>query len=261
MSGIHRGGGREPAGPPALEVDGIAFAYPDGHQALFGVSFRVEKGERVALLGPNGAGKTTLVLQLNGVLLAGAGRVVVAGLPVASEHLKEIRRRVGIVFQDPDDQLFMPTVAEDVAFGPANLGLRGAELETRVKGALAAVGMEGHAGRPPHHLSFGQRRRVAVATVLAMEPEILVLDEPSSNLDPASRRELAEIVTGLDITILMVTHDLPYALQLCPRALIMNGGTITADGPTAQLLADADLLAANRLELPYGFDPAVLDRG
>jgi cobalt/nickel transport system ATP-binding protein len=245
---------------PALEVDGLAFAYPDGHQALYGVSLRIERGERVALLGPNGAGKTTLVLQCNGVLAAGAGRVTVAGLPVAPEHLKEIGRLVVIVFQDPDDQLFMPTVAEDVAFGPANLGLRGPELETRVKGALAAVGMEGHADRPPHHLSFGQRRRVAVATVLAMEPEILVLDEPSSNLDPASRRELAEIVTGLDITILMVTHDLPYALQLCPRALIMNRGTITADGPTAELLADADLLAANRLELPFGFDPAALGR-
>ena len=243
---------------PALEVDGVAFAYPDGHQALYGVSFRVRRGERVALLGPNGAGKTTLVLQCNGVLLPGVGRVTVAGLPVAPEHLKEIRRRVGIVFQDPDDQLFMPTVAEDVAFGPANLGRRGPELETRVKSALAAVGMEGHADRPPHHLSFGQRRRVAVATVLAMEPDILVLDEPSSNLDPASRRELAEIVTGLDITILMVTHDLPYALQLCPRALIMNRGTITADGPTAELLADGELLAANRLELPFGFDPAAL---
>jgi cobalt/nickel transport system ATP-binding protein len=214
----------------------------------------------VALLGPNGAGKTTLVLQCNGVLLPGAGSITVAGLAVATEHLKEIRRRVGIVFQDPDDQLFMPTVAEDVAFGPANLGLRGLELETRVKAALAAVGMEGHAGRPPHHLSFGQRRRVAVATVLAMEPEILILDEPSSNLDPASRRELAEIVTGLDVTILMVTHDLPYALQLCPRSLIMNGGTITADGPTAELLADTELLAANRLELPFGFDPAALGR-
>jgi cobalt/nickel transport system ATP-binding protein len=248
----------EAPGPPALEVDGVAFAYPDGHQALYGVSFRVQPGERVALLGPNGAGKTTLVLQLNGVLQPGAGRVAVAGLPVAPQYLREIRRRVGIVFQDPDDQLFMPTVAEDVAFGPANLGLRGAELETRVKAALAAVGMEGHADRPPHHLSFGQRRRVAVATVLAMEPEVLVLDEPSSNLDPASRRELAEIVTGLHVTILMVTHDLPYALQLCPRALIMNGGTITADGPTAELLADAELLAGNRLELPYGFDPAVL---
>jgi cobalt/nickel transport system ATP-binding protein len=244
--------------PAALEVDGVAFAYPDGHQALYGVSFRIRRGERVALLGPNGAGKTTLVLQCNGVLLPGVGRVTVAGLPVAREHLKEIRRRVGIVFQDPDDQLFMPTVAEDVAFGPANLGLRGPELEARVKDALAAVGMEGHADRPPHHLSFGQRRRVAVATVLAMEPEILVLDEPSSNLDPASRRELAEIITGLDITILMVTHDLPYALQLCPRALVMNRGTITADGPTAELLADAELLAANRLELPFGFDPAAL---
>ena len=243
---------------PALEVDGVSFAYPDGHQALYGVSLTIQRGERVALLGPNGAGKTTLVLQCNGVLLPGAGRITVAGLPVVTEHLREIRRRVGIVFQDPDDQLFMPTVAEDVAFGPANLGLRGPQLETRVKGALAAVGMEGQADRPPHHLSFGQRRRVAVATVLAMEPEILVLDEPSSNLDPASRRELAEIVTGLDITILMVTHDLPYALQLCPRSLIMNGGTITADGPTAELLADAELLAANRLELPFGFDPAAL---
>ena len=251
MSGIH-------PPPAALEVEGVAFAYPDGHQALYGVSFGIQRGERVALLGPNGAGKTTLVLQLNGVLMAGAGRVTVAGLPVATENLKEIRRRVGIVFQDPDDQLFMPTVAEDVAFGPANLGLRGAELEARVKAALAAVGMEEHAGRPPHHLSFGQRRRVAVATVLAMAPDILVLDEPSSNLDPASRRELAEIVTGLDITILMVTHDLPYALQLCPRALVMNRGTITADGPTGELLADTELLAANRLELPFGFDPAAL---
>jgi cobalt/nickel transport system ATP-binding protein len=245
---------------PALEVEGVAFAYPDGHQALFGVSLRIAQGERVALLGPNGAGKTTLVLQCNGVLLPGAGRVTVTGLPVAPEHLREIRRRVGIVFQDPDDQLFMPTVAEDVAFGPANLGLRGAELETRVKAALGAVGMEEHAGRPPHHLSFGQRRRVAVATVLAMEPDILILDEPSSNLDPASRRELAEILTGLDVTILMVTHDLPYALQLCPRALVMNGGRITADGPTGELLADAQLLAANRLELPFGFDPAALGR-
>ncbi|MFL6271668.1 MAG: energy-coupling factor ABC transporter ATP-binding protein [Actinomycetes bacterium] len=241
----------------AIHARDLRFTYPNGVQGLDGLDLHIAHGERVAVLGPNGAGKTTLMLHLN-ALLTGKGELEVAGLRVGHDDVRDLRARVGLIFQDPDDQLFMPTVAEDVAFGPANLGLRGPQLETRVKGALAAVGMEGQADRPPHHLSFGQRRRVAVATVLAMEPEILVLDEPSSNLDPASRRELAEIVTGLDITILMVTHDLPYALQLCPRALIMNGGTITADGPTAELLADAELLAANRLELPFGFDPAAL---
>jgi cobalt/nickel transport system ATP-binding protein len=241
---------------PTLEVDGLAFAYPDGYQALFGVDLHVHRGERVALLGPNGAGKTTLVLHLNGVLATQHGTIRVAGLPVAKEHLAEIRRRVGIVFQDPDDQLFMPTVREDVAFGPANLGLRGEALETRVVTALEAVGMSEFADRPPHHLSFGQRRRVAVATVLAMEPEILVLDEPSSNLDPAGRRELADILRTLDITMLMVTHDLPYALELCPRAVVMNRGVIVADGDTVDILCDEDLMMDNRLELPFGFFPA-----
>ncbi|MFI6700089.1 energy-coupling factor ABC transporter ATP-binding protein [Streptomyces sp. NPDC050509] len=244
-----------PGAPASLEVAGLAYAYPDGHQALFGVDLRVARGERVALLGPNGAGKTTLVLHLNGILTAGAGSVTVAGLPVGKRHLAEIRRRVGIVFQDPDDQLFMPTVREDVAFGPAAAGLRGAELAARVVTALTRVGMEAYADRPPHHLSFGQRRRVAVATVLAMEPEILVLDEPSSNLDPASRRELADILRSLDITVLMVTHDLPYALELCPRSVILSDGVIVADGPTGELLGDEELMGAHRLELPFGFDP------
>ena len=167
------------------------------------------------------------------------------------DTLTEIRRRVGLVFQDPDDQLFMPTVREDVAFGPANLGR--ARRRAGARGstdALDRVGMPDVADRPPHHLSFGQRRRVAVATVLAMEPEILVLDEPSSNLDPAARRELAEILRSLDVTVLMVTHDLPYALELCERALILSEGVIAADGPTRDLLADPDLLARHRLELP-----------
>jgi cobalt/nickel transport system ATP-binding protein len=239
--------------PPSLHVDGVAFAYPDGHQALFGVDLTVRRGERVALLGPNGAGKTTLVLHLNGILSAGRGSVTVGGLPVAKENLPEIRRRVGVVFQDPDDQLFMPTVRDDVAFGPANLGMRGAELDARVDAALAAVRLTDLADRPPFHLSFGQRRRAAVATVLAMQPEIIVLDEPSSNLDPASRRELAEILLSLDVTVLMVTHDLPYALQVCPRSVVLSGGVIAADGPTPELLSDADLLAAHRLELPFGF--------
>lgn len=244
-----------PVAPPVLDVRRVAFAYPDGRQALFGVDLMVSRGERVALLGPNGAGKTTLVLQLNGILVPGAGDIHVTGLQVRKEHLREIRRRVGIVFQDPDDQLFMPTVWEDVAFGPANLGLRGEKLAQRVREALAAVGMDALASRPPHHLSFGQRRRVAVATVLAMEPEILVLDEPTSNLDPAARRELAEVLQGLDLTTLIVTHDLPYALELCPRSVVMNEGVIVADGHTAKILADAELMRANRLELPYGFNP------
>ncbi|MGY1769834.1 energy-coupling factor ABC transporter ATP-binding protein [Blastococcus sp. SYSU D00813] len=240
---------------PSLLVEDVAFAYPDGHQALYGVDLRVGRGERVALLGPNGAGKTTLVLHLNGVLRGGRGRVSVAGLPVEKRTLQEVRRRVGVVFQDPDDQLFMPTVGEDVAFGPRNLGLPEEEVAARVAAALDQVGMTGVAERPPHHLSFGQRRRVAVATVLSMHPEVLVLDEPSSNLDPAGRRELAEVLQALPVTMLMVTHDLPYALQLCPRSVVLDGGVVVADGPTRELLADADLLARHRLELPYGFDP------
>lgn len=242
----------------SLEVRGLAYAYPDGHQALYGIDLTVGRGERVALLGPNGAGKTTFILHLNGILHGGAGTVTVAGLdvrPGERDSLREIRRRVGIVFQDPDDQLFMPTVRDDVAFGPANLGLRGAELDARVTEALEAVGMAGVADRPPHHLSFGQRRRVAVATVLAMRPEILVLDEPTSNLDPASRRELADILRSLDVTLLLVTHDLPYALELCERSVVLSGGSIVADGPTPDVLSDEDLLRRHRLELPFGFDP------
>ncbi|MEU8243147.1 ABC transporter ATP-binding protein [Actinoplanes missouriensis] len=242
----------------ALRITGLHFSYPDGREALRGVDLRLAQGERVALLGPNGAGKTTLVLHLNGILHGGAGRVEISGLPVTPGDraaIAEIRRRVGIVFQDPDDQLFMPTVAEDVAFGPSNLGVRGTELADRVDEALAAVGMSAHRDKVPHHLSFGQRRRVAVATVLAMRPEILVLDEPSSNLDPASRRELAEILESLPVTVLMVTHDLPYALELCPRAVILDDGRLVADGSTVELLADRALMESHRLELPFGFDP------
>jgi cobalt/nickel transport system ATP-binding protein len=244
---------------PTLDVRGLAYAYADGHQALFGVNLHVHSGERVALLGPNGAGKTTLVLHLNGILTAGAGTVAVSGLPVSRENLQEIRRRVGIVFQDPDDQLFLGSVRQDVAFGPANLGVKGDALERRVMHALDLVGMADFADRPPHHLSFGQRRRVAVATVLAMEPEILVLDEPSSNLDPASRRELAEILRSLDVTVLMVTHDLPYALELCPRSVVLSDGVVVADGATYDVLTDDALMRAHRLELPFGFDPRRID--
>ena len=245
---------------PSIQVERLVFAYPDGRQALFGVDFTIGRGERVALLGPNGAGKTTLVLHLNGILGsvaggAGSGRVRIGGSDLHREHLTEIRRKVGLVFQDPDDQLFMPTVRDDVAFGPANLGLRGSELDDRVHEALVQVGMQDHADLAPHHLSFGQRRRVAVATVLAMRPEILVLDEPSSNLDPASRRELADILRSLDVTVLMVTHDLPYALELCARSVVLSDGVVVADGSTYDVLTDEALMRAHRLELPFGFDP------
>jgi cobalt/nickel transport system ATP-binding protein len=242
----------------SLKISELAFAYPDGNQALFGVNLEIARGERVALLGPNGAGKTTLVMHINGILPTQHGKIEVAGVEVSEdkETLQWIRQRVGIVFQDPDDQLFMPTVGEDVAFGPYNAGLRGDELEKAVSEALAQVGMAQFRDRPPHHLSFGQRRRVAVATVLAMKPEILILDEPSSNLDPASRRELADLLLDLNITILMVTHDLPYALELCQRSLILSAGIIVADRPTSTLLADSELLSAHRLELPRGFSIA-----
>jgi cobalt/nickel transport system ATP-binding protein len=240
----------------SLEIKDLAFAYPDGNQALYGVNLEVRRGERVALLGPNGAGKTTLVMHMNGIHPAAHGQVFVAGELLNTsdkEILRRIRSKVGIVFQDPDDQLFMPTVGEDVAFGPYNMGVRGEELEAAVLQALELVGMVEFKDRPPHHLSFGQRRRVAVATVLAMKPEILVLDEPSSNLDPASRRELADILRSLDITIVMVTHDLPYALELCERSVILSGGVIVADGQTRSILTNAQLLQSHRLELPVGF--------
>ena len=243
-----------------LDIDQISFAYPDGTEVLRELSLAIEGGESVAILGPNGAGKTTLLLQLIGILHPSSGSITVDGMQLTDETAREIRRRIGLVFQDPDDQLFMPTVREDVAFGPANFGRSRGELEEIVDRALAQVGMSEAKHRAPHHLSGGERRRVALATVLAMDPSILVLDEPSSNLDPAGRRELAGVLSGLDTTLVMVTHDLPYALELCERTVIIDDGAVVADGETADILADEALLGAHRLELPYGFDPRNVNR-
>jgi len=237
---------------PALELAALRFRYPDGTPALDGVDLVVGRGERVALVGPNGAGKTTLALHTNGLLRAESGDVRVAGIPLGPTTLRAIRQRVGFVFQDAEDQLFMSSVREDVAFGPANAGLRGAALDGRVDEALAALGVTHLADRAPHHLSGGEQRRVAIATVLALRPDVLVLDEPTAGLDPASRRELIRTLQALDVAQLIVTHDLPLVLELCPRTVLVDAGRIVADGPSDRLLADATLLEAHRLELPFG---------
>jgi cobalt/nickel transport system ATP-binding protein len=236
----------------AVHATELTYRYPHGQMALRGVDLQIEHRERVAILGPNGAGKTTLMLHLNG-LIRGEGKLEVAGLHVEDGTLAKLRASVGLVFQDPDDQLFMPTVAEDVSFGPLNQGLPADEIERRVGEALASVRMEDAAARAPYQLSMGERRRVAVATVLAMRPSLLVLDEPSANLDPRARRELLDILEGIDRTMLLTTHDLPMAAELCERAVILADGRIVADAGCHELLADADLLAQHDLELPAGF--------
>ncbi|HMJ33430.1 MAG TPA: CbiX/SirB N-terminal domain-containing protein [Baekduia sp.] len=245
----------DPAAPPAVALRRLSYAYPDGTAVLTNVDLTIASGERVAILGPNGAGKTTLALQLNGMLDGATGDVEIGGTRLGPSTRRDIRRRVGLVFQDPDDQLFLPTVRADVAFGPANLGLSGDALRARVDEALARVAIAELADRPPHLLSAGERRRAALAGVLAMEPDVLVLDEPSSSLDPAARRELADVLVSLSLTTLLVTHDLPYALELCPRAIVLDQGQVVADGPTREVLADEGFMRAHRLELPAGFNP------
>jgi cobalt/nickel transport system ATP-binding protein len=237
----------------AIHAVGLTYSYPNGHAALDGIELHVDHGERVAVLGPNGAGKTTFMLHLNG-LMSGSGRLEVAGVDVGPKTLAELRRRVGVVFQDPDDQLFMPTVAEDVAFGPLNMQLEPDQVRRRVSEGLAAVRMEHAADRAPYQLSMGERRRVAIATVLAMRPSLLVLDEPSANLDPRARRELLDVLERIDRTMLVTTHDLPLAAELCERAVILAAGRVVADGPCREILADGELLALHDLELPAGFN-------
>ncbi|MGQ9501711.1 MAG: energy-coupling factor ABC transporter ATP-binding protein [Anaerolineae bacterium] len=233
---------------PALEVKDLHFAYPDGHVALRGVSLQVQCGEKVALVGPNGAGKSTLLLHLNGLLNNGRGSIHILGRPVTAPNLPFIRARVGLVFQNPDDQLFSPTVYEDVAFGPLHMGLPEEEVRQRVATALAQVGMAHYAERLSYHLSMGEKKRIAIATVLSMHPDILVLDEPSAGLDPRARRGLINLLRNLPITMLASTHDMLMVRELFPRMIIMDEGRIVADGPTSELLAQSELLEAHGLE-------------
>ncbi len=236
-------------GRPILAVSNLHFAYPDGRVALHGVSLEVNRGEKAALVGPNGAGKSTLMLHFNGIL-AGEGAIRVGELPLTKSNLPLIRARVGLVFQTPDDQLFSPTVFEDVAFGPLHMGLPEAEVRMRVDEALQQVDMLDYADRLSHHLSVGEKKRIAIATVLSMKPEILVLDEPSAGLDPRARRGLITLLRDLPLTMLVSTHDMLMVQELFPRMVIMDEGRIVADDATEVLMEDESLLEAHGLEKP-----------
>jgi cobalt/nickel transport system ATP-binding protein len=246
-----------PLADVALRLRELSYRYPDGRPALDRVSLDVPRGDKVALVGPNGAGKSTLLLQLNGVLMPDTGRhpafepVVVSGLVVNRQNLRAVRARVGLVFQDPDDQLFSMTVFDDVAYGPLNMGCPPDQLEARVRRALQQVGMDGYQDRMPHHLSLGERKRVAIATVLSMPVEILALDEPTAGLDPRARRDLTTLLRSLPQTMLVATHDMRLVWELCPRTVILDAGRVVADGPTASLLEDSPLLDAHGLESPF----------
>ncbi len=233
----------------SIEVNALSFAYPDGHKALDSVSLSIEPCEKVALVGPNGAGKSTLILHLNGILI-GNGGIQVCGLEVNDKNLGRLRAMVGLVFQNPDDQLFSPTVYDDVAYGPLYQGLPAAEINQRVSEALAAVRMDDYARRVSHHLSVGEKKRISIATVLSMKPEVLVLDEPTAGMDPRARRSLIQLLDELPLTMLVSTHDMLMVRELFPRMVIMDDGRIVADGPTHQLMNDVALLEAHGLERP-----------
>lgn len=233
----------------AVSIRNVSFAYPDGQVVLLDVSLTIGRGEKVALVGPNGAGKSTLLLHLNGIL-RGRGRVEVLGQPVQDGRLGSVRAQVGFVFQNPDDQLFSPTVFEDVAFGPLYMGLPREEIQERVRRALEQVGMEAFEDRMPHHLSLGERKRVAIATVLAMDPEILALDEPSLGLDPRARRGLISLLQQFSQTMVVATHDMHLVRDLLPWTVILDQGRVVAEGPTQDILADRELLEQHGLELP-----------
>ena len=238
-----------------IRVKQLHFAYPDGRLALRNVDFHLARGVTAGLIGPNGAGKSTLLLHLNGLLglprQAGSGAISVGGLPVEESNLTEIRRRVGIVFQDPDDQLFSATVEEDVAFGPQQLGLPRTEIDQRVVKALAAVQLSGFQSRIPHHLSLGEKKRVCLAAVLACQPEVLVFDEPTANFEPRGRREFIELCQSLPATKLIASHDLEMILALCTQIFVLDAGQLVASGETRSILGNEALMLAHGLEKPH----------
>ncbi|MFO0892400.1 MAG: ABC transporter ATP-binding protein [Isosphaeraceae bacterium] len=274
------GGGQLADGPSAVRLCALDYRYPDGKQALRGVTLEIRPGESVALVGPNGAGKSTLLLHLNGLLPGRPGReaghshgpslplgkparrapaVWIDGLEVNDVNAREVRRRVGLLFQDPDDQLFCTTVLEDVAFGPLNLGMEKAAARQLARDCLDRVDLLHAADRPPHHLSFGERKRVCLAGILACDPTVLVLDEPTANLDPRGRRRFIQLIEGLPATKLIATHDLEMVLEICPRSVLLDRGEVVADGPSRRILGNPTLVEAHGLELPLSLAMARQD--
>ncbi|MFN4814402.1 MAG: energy-coupling factor ABC transporter ATP-binding protein [Pseudanabaena sp.] len=239
-----------------ISIESLSYTYPDGIKALQGINFQIAATEKVAIVGANGSGKSTLLLHLNGILMPQHGEIVIGEMPVTPNNLLAIRNFVGIVFQNPDDQLFMPTVWEDVAFGPMNQGLKGADLKIRVSEALVAVGLDvtKYAERLSHNLSGGEKKRVAIAGVLAMQPQVLVFDEPSAQLDPRSRRQLIQLLQTLPETQLIATHDLDLVLELCDRTIVLSEGKVVYDGNTKQVLSDREFLLAHSLEMPLSLN-------
>jgi cobalt/nickel transport system ATP-binding protein len=237
------------ADEPIIEIRSLSFCYPDGIRALDDVTIEIHRDEAVGIVGPNGAGKSTLLLHLNG-LLRGTGSVRIMGMEVNGHNMREIRQAVGLVFQDPEDQLFTPTVYDDVAFGLLYARVPPPELSARVERALSAVGLRGFESRSAHHLSFGEKKKVSLATVLALEPGIIALDEPTSNLDPGSRDEFVRLLGSCKGTKIVATHDLDLVVELCERAVLLSGGKVVADGSTAEILGDRDLMERHRLKVP-----------
>jgi len=239
---------------PTIEIQSLSFSYPDGTAALRNISLSINEGEFVGLIGPNGAGKTTLLFHLNG-LLHGEGRVFVRGLEVCDKNMKEIRKTVGIVFQDPDDQLFSSTVSDDIAFGPLSMRLPQKEVDARVSQALKDAGLEGKGKKAPHNLSFGQKKKAALAAILAMRPMVIALDEPTSNMDPRSRRNFMGLIRSLDATKLISTHDIDAVYELCGRVMLLDAGELIADGEARAILSDKALMESHGLEVPRNLRP------